>query len=538
VARRLFRPYEERVEFVYLSGLSMDDLVRRVANLPNQSIVQYLHIFQDGAGKTFIPAEALKILAARVNAPIYGHVGSYIGYGAVGGRAVSFELEGQHAARLGLRILAGERPETLKVQEVSPNAYLFDGRQLRRWGLAEATLPPGSKVLYREPGLWDLYRWQIVGAVALLVLQTALIGALLAERASRRRADLGFWQVTETAPYGMVMVGRDGCIAMANAQTEQLFGYRKEELIGQPVEVLVPERFRSRHIGHRERFSSSPEVRPMGAGQELFGRRKDGSEFPVEIALSPARPSMRRFVLATIVDMSLRRQAEESLRLSQIELRRLTGRLLLAQEDESRRIARELHDDLGQRLALLSVELEFLRQRSPESPDQLGTRMQELVGHVKQVSSSVHALSHRLHPSKLDQLGLVASLGGLCQELTQGHGLKIEFVDHQMPPTIPSDVAVCLYRIAQEALSNAIKHGGAHHVEVDLGGSATAIALRIVDDGVGFDARLVQHAKGLGLISMRERVLHLGGEITIDSRPGGGTELLARIPLGSNPGRP
>jgi PAS domain S-box-containing protein len=444
---------------------------------------------------------------------------------------LSFELEGKNAARLGLRILAGERPEAIPIQDVSPNTYMFDWRQLRRWGLSDASLPPGSDVRYREPGLWDLYQWQIIGAIVLFVLQTVLIVALLAQRVNRKRADLRFWQVVATAPYGVIMVGRDGRIAMANAQTEKLFGYKREEMIGQPVEMLVPDRFRTRHSAHRERFSAAPEVRPMGAGQELFARRKDGSEFPVEIALSPALPSAGRLVLATIVDISMRKQAEEGLRLSQIELRRLTGRLLQAQEAESRRIARELHDDLGQRLALLTVEMDLLRQRPPEAADQLGVRMQELLAQVRHLSSSVHDLSHQLHPSKLEQLGLVPAIGGLCHELAHSHGLKIEFTHGQLPPVIPSDTAVCLYRIAQEGLRNAIKHSGAQRAGVELSGTADAVSLQIVDDGAGFDPRLVQGKGGLGLVSMRERVLHLGGEIAIDSQPSGGTRLRVRLPL-------
>jgi PAS domain S-box-containing protein len=264
--------------------------VKRVADLPDRSIIQYLHVFEDGAGKTFIPAEVLEVLAAAANAPIYGHLDSYVGHGIVGGRVASFERLGRSAASLGLRILAGERPEDISAQEVSANVDMFDWRQLRRWGVSEASLPPGSDVRHRAPGLWHLYRWHIIGAVSVFALQTGLIVALLSQRVNRRRADMRFWQVVATAPYGVIMVGRNGLIAMANAQTEKLFGYSREELLGRPVEILVPERFRSGHFAHRERFLASPEVRPMGAGQELLGRRKDGSEFPVEIALSPARP--------------------------------------------------------------------------------------------------------------------------------------------------------------------------------------------------------------------------------------------------------
>jgi signal transduction histidine kinase len=414
VVRHQFRPYENRLELVYLSGLSMDDLVRRVANLPSHSIVQYLHIFQDGSGKTFIPADALKLIAGKANAPVYGHVGSYIGFGIVGGHVLNFELAGKNAASLALRILAGERPETISGPVASSSEYVVDWRQLRRWGLGEAALPAGTDVRYREPGLWDLYRWQIVGVVSLFVLETALIVTLLLQTAQRRKA-------------------------------------------------------------------------------------------------------------------------EQDLRSSQVELRRLTGRLLQTQEGESRRIARELHDDLGQGLALLTVQMDLLRQKPPERTDQLGARMQELLRQLQQLSSSVHELSHQLHPAKLEQLGLTAAIGSLCRELTHRHGLKIDFPRNEIPPAIPPETALCLYRIAQEALANAIKHSGAQHAWVELGGAnSDVISLRIVDDGSGFDPKLIDGTGGgLGLVSMRERVFFLGGSIVIDSRPSDGTRVDVRIPLGA-----
>lgn len=409
VARRTFRPYEDRVEFTYLSGLLLDDVLKRVRTLPAHSIIQYLHIYEDGTGKTFIPAKVLELIAAAANAPVYGHVGSYIDHGIVGGRVVSFELEGRQAAQLALRILAGQRPEQIGPQDVSPNVNMFDWRQLRRWGISESRLPPDSDIRFREPGLWDLYRWHIVGAIVLFVVETALIVALVVQMARRRRAD-------------------------------------------------------------------------------------------------------------------------DELRRSQHELRALTGRLLEARETESRRIARELHDDLGQGLALLTVELDLLRHKPPGGVSQLTERLQALLSRVKHLSSSVHDLSRQLHPSKLEQLGLVAAIGSLCRELAESHRVKIEFTHDPLPAALSADVAVCLYRVAQAALSNAIKHSGAQQVEVELSAAADAVSLRIVDRGRGFEPRRVRGA-GLGLVSMRERVLHLGGGITIDSQPSRGTRVHVRVPI-------
>ncbi len=531
VARQTFRAYQDGVEFVYLSGLPMEDLLNRVEHLPPDSIIYYLHVFEDGAGKPQIAAGVVEALAARANAPIYGHVDSYVGRGTVGGHVFSFENEGKSAGALGMRILAGEKPGNIAVQETSANTYVFDWRQLQRWGISERSLPPGSTILHRELGFWDLYRWHIIGVLSLCVVEGLLIVGLLAQRSNLIRAQRGFRQMVEAAPNGMVMVGQDGKIALANTQMEKLFGYPVHELVGRTVEMLVPERLRSAHGAHRNGFFAAPEVRLMGEGRELFARRKDGSEFPVEIGLSPLRTDAGVFVLASIIDVSQRRLAEDGLRESQQELRALTGKLLQAQETERRRIARELHDDLSQSLALLSIEMDVLSKKPPETAAQHGDRMLELSDRVRQLSSSVHELSHQLHPSKLEQLGLVATVRALCKELTHNGDLQITFTNDQVPSDIPEDTALCLFRIVQEGLGNVVKHSGARHATVDLTGSSKVIHLRIVDDGRGFEPAPVYGKEGLGLVSMRERLLAVGGEIAISSSPLGGTSIDVRVPL-------
>jgi PAS domain S-box-containing protein len=444
---------------------------------------------------------------------------------------VSFEAEGENAARLALRVLSGEVPEGIALPETSENPYMFDWRQLRRWGIAEDALPPGSVVLDKQPSFWDLHRWRITGVISLCIVEALLIVGLLVQRTNRRRADERFRQAVVASPSGMVMIGRDDKIVRVNAQVEILFGYHQDELIGNPVELLVPERFRVRHPAHRDRFFASPASRPMGAGRELYGRRKDGSEFPMEVGLNPIRTGASSFVLASIIDITERKRADERLRESQRALRALTGRLLQAQEMERRRIARELHDDLNQELALLAVQLDLLSQGRTENGDRFGERMKELSDRVKQLSSSVHGLSTLLHPSKLEQLGLAAAVRGLCKELTQAHGLEIDFAERPMPSSIPADIALCLYRITQEALRNAIKHSGARHSRVELCGDEGGVSLRIVDDGAGFDCDTLKGQEGLGLVSMRERLRLVGGAITIDSRPSAGTRIDVHVPL-------
>ena len=209
----------------------------------------------------------------------------------------------------------------------------------------------------------------------------------------------------------------------------------------------------------------------------------------------------------------------------------LSGQLIKAQENERSRIARELHDDLNQRLALLSFEMDQLGQEMPSSPDEFRRRMRELWNSIRFISTDINRIAYQLHPSKLDTLGLVPALRGLCNEVSTHHPVQVEFINRDIPESLSKDIALCIFRIVQEALSNVIKHSGAREARVKLIGSYQAIRLSIADPGTGFEIDLVRKRGGLGLISMQERLRLVGGEISIKSRPLYGTEINVQIPL-------
>lgn len=210
-------------------------------------------------------------------------------------------------------------------------------------------------------------------------------------------------------------------------------------------------------------------------------------------------------------------------------LKDLSSRLINAQEEERRRVARELHDDLNQRMAILSIELEQLaKSRKPEF---LIRRLRGVQTRVQEISADIHQLSYKLHPSKLDHLGLAAAVKGLCQEISSKGALQIEFEQKGFPANLPDEVTLCVYRIAQETLRNCVKHSGAQTAVVRLENTGDEIHLTVADTGRGFDVDLQAMKKGLGFTSMQDRLRIVGGKMQIRANPRFGTHIEVSVPV-------
>ena len=402
-------PADSGLAFTYLAGLPTRDLEDRLAHLPERSAVYYVLVTEDGAGKKFHPLEYVDRVAAAANAPTYCWVDSAIDHGIVGGSVYRQRGAIDRVGKVALRVLRGEAPDAIPVTTIDLNVNQVDWRQLRRWRIDEARVPPGTVVLFRDPTLWDRYKVYIVTAVALLITQTALITGLLIQRRRRHRVE-----------------------------------------------------------------------------KEL---RRSRSE--------------------------LQRSYERN--------RNLGSRLLNVQETERSRIARELHDDICQRMLVLTVELESLNRASPEeSPATAAlTRAQD-------IARSLHELSHQLHPTRLRMLGLVVALERLCDELSRP-GLQISCTQTNVPATLHPDVTLCLFRVVQESVQNAIKHSHANEIVVQLSGGAGGLTVTIVDNGTGFDVAAAWE-KGIGLASMVERVEAIGGTFNLNSSPDASTRVTATVP--------
>jgi len=395
--------YGDRVSIKVLTDLPMNDMLTRLKSLPPHTVVLFsASFFYDASGNYFLPEDVLDLIAHASNAPVYSTNEPDLGRGIVGGSLMDLAEPGHAAGIIGKRILFGEKPAAISVQTIDPNHIMLDARQLKRWGISEKQLPPGSIVMFNQQPAWSHYKWYVLACIFLVVLQSALIVSLVVQSRKRKR--------------------------------------------------------------------------------------------------------------------------------SEAMLKDLSRHLITVQEEERRRIARELHDDFGQRLALLKIELEILNQEEGRSlRPGARERLQSLLSNVDELATDIQGLSHTLHSSKLQYVGLKGALKELCRQVSKQHHIEVDLKVNALTSPVPDEIALCFYRVAQEALHNAAKHSGARRVIVAVSSNHTFLHMAITDDGKGFDQ--AKAPLGLGLASMQERLQMVGGQLLVQSRPGSGTELEAEAPF-------
>lgn len=326
--------------------------------------------------------------------------------------------------------------------------------------------------------------------------------------------------VFESAPDGIVVVCRDGKIKDVNPMVEVLFGFAREELLDEPVEMLVPEAFRRAHLEHRSRYMRNPHSRPMGVGMELRGRRKDGSEFPMEISLSPWQTDLEGGlrVVCTVRDITDRKRLQD-----------FSEGALRSVEEERQRIARELHDDTAQRLATLMLRVRVISRE--QNAERLSTLLEELREEILDAAEGVKRIARGLRPPELEEVGLGLALLAHVRGLREGAGFEVEITVDPVEHILGIDEKLGLYRIIQESLSNAVRHSGAGSARVVVRADDGLVTAVVEDDGRGFNpATVSDKGAGLGLVGMQERALMMGGRVTVDSTPGEGTRVRIEVP--------
>jgi signal transduction histidine kinase/ABC-type uncharacterized transport system substrate-binding protein len=531
IARQAFRKYEPQVEFTYVTDLTMPALLERLKHLPSNTIVYHTAITQDAAGNHFIDsAQSVPLVASAANAPVFVMDDVDLRDGTVGGDLVNWANDGRAAADMAVRILNGERPEDIPVV-ASKHAYMFDWRALQRWGLKESDLPPSSIVLNRPPSFWQLYKRYVLAGVLMLVAQALVIVALLWQRARRRNTEnelaIMYDRLRMAIEAGR-FVGWDVDIRTGK---NQWFG-DLETMFGIPSGTFSTE------MGELQRHIHRDDV--DGVTRAIDNARENQRPYVAEFRITRHNREVRWVIargkfyyasngdpermLGLALDITERKLAEEA-------LSSVSRRLIQAEEQERVRIARELHDDINQRMAMLEIDLNELKERSPESAADVPVRLEELRARVSDISMEIQAIAHRLHSSKLEYLGLAAACKGFCKEVAERQKVSVEFKAGNVPPAVPRDISLTLFRVLQESLQNAIKHSGALKFEVDLRGTPGEIELVVRDYGVGFDVGTALESPGLGLVSMRERLSLVKGTILIESKPMCGTQINVRVPV-------
>jgi signal transduction histidine kinase len=417
MVRHQFASIGPPVTITWLTDLPVSAVEAAIRALPDVAFVIWMPFTEDSTGQRFVSNELMEQLAATAPVPFVGVHEVQVGHGVIGGRLFSSRVVAARTAELTLRILGGEAAGDIPPVEIEPFITRYDWRQLRRWGVSESALPAGAEVVYREPGVWQAFRGYIVGGALLVMIQFALIAGLLAQRASRRRAE------------------------------------------------------------------------------------------------------------------SVLRAGEAALRASNERSSELAGRLIAAQEAERTRLARDLHDDACQEIAGLSVELSRLKgDRAVAGQPEVHGALAMMQQRATRLAESVRLLSHDLHPTVLNQVGLGAAFDSHRLEVRRLYHVNVDLdIGADIEP-VGGGVRLALFRIGQEAIRNACVHGRARRVIISLARHNGHVALRVNDDGVGFDVDVARRGGGLGLVSMEERARLIKGEFNVSSAPGRGSHVEVRVP--------
>jgi PAS domain S-box-containing protein len=339
-----------------------------------------------------------------------------------------------------------------------------------------------------------------------------------------RESEQRFRLIADSAPVLLWVAGLDtGCTYCNRAWLEFTGRTLAQELGSGWAENVLPEHYQ-RWLDTYERAFDNREPFTM----EYQLRRHDGQYRWVFVSGVPRSGPDGAFAgyVGSAVDIT-------DLKAARSLLADFGQRLLQAHETERTRIARDLHDDIGQRMAVLTMDLDSAAARLPPGDSDVGRQLRALSTRAIELARDVQALSHRLHSSKLDHLGLVSASAGLCRELSAQHGVTVAFSAVGVPDNVPKNVALGVFRVLQEAVGNALKHGRTETVHAALYGTPAGIQLDVVDGGAGFDVAAAMRSGGLGLISMHERVGLLNGRLEVESRRGAGTRVHATIPLGA-----
>lgn len=322
--------------------------------------------------------------------------------------------------------------------------------------------------------------------------------------------------IVETAVNAIITIDENCIIETANSATERLFGYKQDEIIGRNISMLMPQPYRDRHDSYVRNYLRSGVKRIIGIGREVVGMRKDGSVFPIDLSVGEAvLPSGRRIFTGIIRDLTERKALED--------------KILQISEEEQARIGQDIHDDLCQQLAAIGCLAKVAQKSLNKSGSPEARSLEEIVRLVSRANTRARETSRGLMPVVLDAGGLMAALEELADNTARAYEIACDFRYDNPVQVNDNKTSVQLFRIAQEAVSNAVKHGQARRVDIHLARQSGNIVLTVRDDGVGIPDKPGK-GTGMGLLTMNHRAQMMGGTIQVSPRNGGGTQVICSVP--------
>lgn len=379
----------------------------------------------------------------------------------------------------------------------------------------------------------------VVGAAAAALAGLWSMATLYRQARVRQAAQRGLTSaqarandLAESAMDPIIALDEARRIVLFNPAAEKVFGHRKEAVLGRSLDMLIPERFRDAHRVHVDAFAGHGRTsRRMGGSAVLCGLRASGEEFPIEASISQHVEGGQRRLTVILRDVTQRVRAMDELRRSKEELQEMGAAAQEAREQEKSRIARELHDELGQQLTLLRMDVAWCKAHLPPDAGGFAAKLDRMETLLKSTVESTRRISSDLRPLMLDDLGLVPALEWLVQNATQRGGVRCEFSIDDPALDLPPAQSTAVFRIVQEALTNIVKHAQATRAHVVIRHDGGALHVRVSDDGVGFSPDAARKPESFGLVGLRERISLLRGKARIDSAPGQGTSIEIELPL-------
>jgi len=322
--------------------------------------------------------------------------------------------------------------------------------------------------------------------------------------------------IVETALNAIITIDASGIIETVNTATERLFGYQRIELIGKNISMFMPHPYRDRHDGYIQNYLNTGVKRIIGIGREVVGQRKDGTVFPIDLSVGEAvLPSGRRIFTGIIRDITERKALED--------------KILRISEEEQARIGQDIHDDLCQQLAAIGCLAKVAQKSLTKAGSAEAQSLAEIVHLVSKANTRARETSRGLMPVVIDSGGLMAALEELAQSTARAFEVACEFRYDNPVQLADNKASVQLFRVAQEAVSNAVKHGQASRVDLHLARQSGNIVLTIRDNGIGIPD-LPAKGTGMGLLTMSHRAQMMGGSLKIEPRAGGGTQVTCSVP--------